>query len=135
IETVAVFIVGWFTTALSACDDTAARAIGVERFWAAGGGEDSGTPITTPIGFVSRARDIILPIGSGNKTAAITAAASNSAATGNAIRRNRLGGVSVRGGIVVLYGMPYLSASARRRSIFSRHSRIISARTTKSLGR
>jgi hypothetical protein len=78
---------------------------------------------------------MILPIDSVNKTAASTAAASNSAAIGNAIRKKGLGRGSTRRGIVVLYGMPYLSASARRRSIFSRHPRIISANTTKSFGR
>jgi hypothetical protein len=77
---------------------------------------------------------MILPIDSGNKTAASTAAASNIAATGTATRRNRFGEASARRGIV-LYGMPYFSASARRRSIFSRHSRIISASATKSFGR
>ncbi len=96
-ETVAAFADGWLvdgTPTVPACDVTAApKAVGVvvEAFWTADDGEDSGTPIRTPIGFVSRARDMILPIGSGNKKAAITAAASNSAATGNATRRNRFG--------------------------------------------
>src|SRR5262249_43928308 len=133
------FVVGGFTdarAAFAACDNAVAGATGADAFWtAAGVGEDSGTPTRMPIVFVSRGRCKTVPIDSGNRTAATTAAATTSAPTVNAVRSKRRGRGSLGRRIVVLKGKPYRSANANRRSIFSRQLRIISPSTTKSFGR